>query len=89
MDEDFHKTLDTTDFREWVDLTKKKTRKGLNITRIKTTLRQHEISFSAVNESKSGSTLYISIKQAENINEYERIVRDLFTNEHLLRRVAT
>ncbi|CAF0996966.1 unnamed protein product [Adineta steineri] len=63
--------------------------RGLNITRIKTTLRQHEISFAAINKSKSGSTLYIGIKQAENINEYERIVRDLFTNEHFLRRVAT
>ncbi|CAF1397745.1 unnamed protein product [Adineta steineri] len=34
------------------------------ITKVKITLRQHGIPFSAVNKSKAGSTLYIGVKQA-------------------------
>ncbi|CAF1418304.1 unnamed protein product [Adineta steineri] len=46
------------------------------------TLRQHGIPYSAVNKSKSGSTLYIGLKQADNIDEHERIAQHLFSTQH-------
>ncbi|CAF1520474.1 unnamed protein product [Adineta steineri] len=51
-------------------------------TRVKKTLRQHGLPYSAVNKSKSGSTLYIGLKQADNIDEHERIAQHLFSTQH-------
>ncbi|CAF0776760.1 unnamed protein product [Adineta steineri] len=52
------------------------------ITKVKETLRQHGIPYSAVNKSKSGFTLYIGLKKADNIDEHERIAQHLFSTHH-------
>jgi len=55
--------------------------------KVKTILREHNISFSAVNDNSKSSTsnkitLYIGIKDADKIDEYEQIIQNLFTTAH-------
>ena len=55
--------------------------------KVKIILREHNISFSAVNDNSKWSTsnkisLYIGIKETDKIDEYERIIQNLFTTAH-------
>jgi len=55
--------------------------------KVKTILREHNISFSAVNDNSKTSTskkisLYIGIKEKDKIDEYEQIIQNLFTTAH-------
>ena len=56
------------------------------ITQIKKILRQHDISFSAVDKSKPliapEISLHIGIKEIDKMDEYQRKIKHLFTSNH-------
>ncbi|CAF1045810.1 unnamed protein product [Rotaria sordida] len=60
--------------------------KQFTIRNIKDILRQHRISFTAINFSTSSitheRTLYIGIKDASKLETYEIQIQNLFTREH-------